>query len=230
MKALIHFFLKGLFGVLALGILANAQGQDTQFPNVNLSLAQTNQAEATIQESQLKDSALEAKGAESQRIQAVLETTSGKITLDLFPKVAPKAVENFVTHINEGYYNGTIFHRVIRRFMIQGGDPSGTGSGGESIWGQDFEDEIAKGYAFDRAGILAMANSGENTNGSQFFITTTRTPHLNGKHTIFGEISEEAKEESFKTLRKIEYTPTNSQDKPLKEQTILKAYIIRSAK
>ncbi|WP_300763016.1 peptidylprolyl isomerase [Helicobacter sp. UBA3407] len=165
---------------------------------------------------------------ESQKIQVVLETTSGKIVLDLFPQVAPKAVENFVTHTNEGYYNGTIFHRVIRRFMIQGGDPSGTGSGGESIWGEDFEDEIVKGYAFDRAGILAMANAGENTNGSQFFITTTRTSHLNGKHTIFGEISEDSKEESFKTLRKIEYTPTNSQDKPIKEQKILKAYVIQN--
>lgn len=191
MKALIHFLLKCLLGILSLGVLANAQ-------------------------------------EESQKIQAVLETTSGKITLDLFPQVAPKAVENFVTHINEGYYNGTIFHRVIRKFMVQGGDPSGTGSGGESIWGKDFEDEIVKGYAFDKAGILAMANAGENTNGSQFFITTTRTPHLNGKHTIFGEISEEGKEESFKTLRKIEYTPTNSQDKPIKEQKIFKAYIIQS--
>lgn len=172
----------------------------------------------------------QAQELESQKIQAVLETTSGKITLDLFPQVAPKAVENFVTHINEGYYNGTIFHRVIRKFMIQGGDPSGTGRGGESIWGKDFEDEIVKGYAFDGAGILAMANAGENTNGSQFFITTTRTPHLNGKHTIFGAISEESKEESFKTLRKIEYTPTNSQDKPIKEQKILKAYIVQSDK
>ena len=172
----------------------------------------------------------QAQESESQKIQAVLETTSGKITLDLFPQVAPKAVENFVTHINEGYYNGTIFHRVIRRFMIQGGDPSGTGRGGESIWGKDFEDEIVKGYAFDAAGVLAMANAGENTNGSQFFITTTRTPHLNGKHTIFGAISEDSKEESFKTLRKIEYTPTNSQDKPIKEQKILKAYIIQSDK
>ncbi|MCI5968430.1 peptidylprolyl isomerase [Helicobacter sp.] len=163
---------------------------------------------------------------EAKVLQAVLETTSGKITLDLFPQVAPKAVENFVTHINNGYYNGILFHRVIRKFMIQGGDPTGTGRGGESIWGEDFEDEIVKGYAFDRAGILAMANAGANTNGSQFFITTTRTPHLNGKHTIFGEISKEHQEESFKTLRKIEYTPTDYADKPLKEQKILKAYII----
>lgn len=203
MRVLIHFLFKILLGVMALGILTNAQEMQEE---------------------------VESQSLDSQKIQAVLETTSGRIVLDLFPKAAPKAVENFVTHINEGYYNGTIFHRVIRKFMIQGGDPSGTGSGGESIWGQDFEDEIAKGYAFDKAGILAMANAGENTNGSQFFITTTRTPHLNGKHTIFGEISEDSKEESFKTLRKIEYTPTNSQDKPIKEQKILKAYIIQDAK
>ncbi|AWI33888.1 peptidylprolyl isomerase [Helicobacter apodemus] len=164
---------------------------------------------------------------DSKKIQAILETTAGKITLDLFPQVAPKAVENFVTHINNGYYNGTIFHRTIRKFMIQGGDPTGTGRGGESIWGQDFEDEIVQGYTFDKAGILAMANAGANTNGSQFFITTTKTPHLNGLHTIFGEISKENQEESFKTLRKIEYTPTNTQDKPLKEQKIIKAYILQ---
>lgn len=163
---------------------------------------------------------------EAKVIQAVLETTSGKITLELFPQVAPKAVENFVTHINNGYYNGILFHRVIRQFMIQGGDPTGTGRGGESIWGKDFEDEITKGYAFDRAGILAMANAGANTNGSQFFITTKRASHLNGKHTIFGEISKQHQEESFKTLRKIEYTPTDYADKPIKEQKILKAYII----
>lgn len=199
MKALIHFLCKGFLGLLVFGVVANSQG--------------------------IAESA-EAKKIESQKIQAVLETTSGKITLDLFPQIAPKAVENFVTHINEGYYNGVIFHRVIRKFMIQGGDPTGTGRGGESIWGEDFEDEIAKGYAFDRAGILAMANAGANTNGSQFFITTTRTLHLNGKHTIFGEISGEGKDESFKTLRKIEYTPTDAQDKPLKEQKIIKAYII----
>ncbi|MDD6055884.1 MAG: peptidylprolyl isomerase [Helicobacteraceae bacterium] len=173
-------------------------------------------------------SGIQADGVkQDEKIQAVLETTQGRIILDLFPQIAPKAVENFVTHINNGYYNGVIFHRVIRRFMIQGGDPSGTGRGGESIWGSDFEDEIAKGYAFDKGGILAMANAGANTNGSQFFITTTRTPHLNGKHTIFGEIAESNKEESFKTLRKIEYTPTDANDKPLKEQKIIKAYIIK---
>lgn len=150
----------------------------------------------------------------------VLETTSGTIELTLFPKAAPKAVENFTTHVKNGYYDGLIFHRVIKRFMFQGGDPTGTGTGGESIWGKPFEDEIALGYAFDREGLLAMANSGPNSNGSQFFITTARTPWLNGKHTIFGEVSK-----GFDVVRRIEYTETDRSDRPKKEQKILKAYL-----
>lgn len=150
----------------------------------------------------------------------VLETSSGEIELTLFPKAAPKAVENFTTHVKNGYYDGVIFHRVIKRFMIQGGDPTGTGRGGESIWGERFEDEIALGYAFDREGLLAMANAGANTNGSQFFITTTRAPWLNGKHTIFGEVSR-----GMEVVRRIEYSQTDSQNRPLKEQKILKAYL-----
>lgn len=150
----------------------------------------------------------------------ILETTSGKIELLLFPKVAPKAVENFVTHVENGYYDGTIFHRVIRKFMIQGGDPTGTGRGGESIWGGKFADEFTAGYEFDRGGILAMANSGPNTNGSQFFITTAPTPWLNRLHTIFGEVVA-----GMDVVRKIEYTQTGDGDRPLKEQKILKAYL-----
>lgn len=160
----------------------------------------------------------------------VLETSAGNITLVLFPKAAPKAVENFLRLVDSGYYNGTIFHRTIKRFMIQGGDPEGTGRGGKSIWGGKFEDEFAQGYAFDKGGILAMANSGPNTNGSQFFITTTRTPHLNGKHTIFGQIATEPEEiaaQSVKTLRKIEYSSTDDNDRPLREQKILRAYSVR---
>ena len=111
----------------------------------------------------------------------------GTIKFELYPEYAPETVANFITLANRGFYDGLTFHRIVKDFMIQGGDPTGSGKGGESIWGEDFEDEIAKGYAFDKAGILAMANAGPNTNGSQFFITTTRTPHLNGLHTIFGE-------------------------------------------
>ncbi|MCX5709010.1 MAG: peptidylprolyl isomerase, partial [Candidatus Omnitrophica bacterium] len=102
----------------------------------------------------------------------ILETNAGKIEIKLFPDVAPKACENFTKLVGKGYYNGIIFHRVIKDFMIQGGDPTGTGRGGESIWGKPFEDEFKSDVTFDRPGILAMANAGPKTNGSQFFITT----------------------------------------------------------
>ncbi|KAJ5167614.1 Peptidyl-prolyl cis-trans isomerase cyp15 [Penicillium canariense] len=116
---------------------------------------------------------------------AVLHTTMGDIHLRLFPTAAPRTVENFVTHARQGYYNNTIFHRVIRKFMIQGGDPQGDGTGGESIWGGEFADEFSS-LRHDKPYTLSMANAGPNTNGSQFFITTEKTPWLDNKHTVFG--------------------------------------------
>ncbi|MCJ1355755.1 MAG: Peptidylprolyl isomerase domain and WD repeat containing protein 1 [Icmadophila ericetorum] len=127
---------------------------------------------------------IEAKPAESGTA-AVIHTTYGDIHIRLFPEAAPKAVENFVTHSKNGYYNNTIFHRVIRKFMIQCGDPLGDGTGGESIWGKEFEDEFST-LKHDKAYTVSMANAGPNTNGSQFFITTEKTPWLDKKHTIFG--------------------------------------------
>ncbi|MBU1216801.1 peptidylprolyl isomerase [bacterium] len=153
----------------------------------------------------------------------VLETTQGLIELELYPDVAPLAVENFTTHVKNGYYNGIAFHRIIRNFMIQGGDPTESGSGGESIWKKDFQDEF-KGKTFDKVGVLAMANAGPGTNGSQFFITTNKTPWLNGYHTIFGQASEQ----SMKTLQKLNNVPTMGRsggDRPLERQVIIKAYI-----
>ena len=123
-------------------------------------------------------------------MKVTLETTQGSITFDLFADLAPKTCENFTTHCKNGYYNDVIFHRIIEKFMIQGGDPTGTGRGGESIWGKNFEDECARDVTFDRAGLLAMANAGPGTNGSQFFITTAATSWLHMKHTIFGEVVE----------------------------------------
>jgi cyclophilin family peptidyl-prolyl cis-trans isomerase len=119
---------------------------------------------------------------------AVIKTNMGNIELELFADKAPKTVENFVGLAEKGYYNGVIFHRVIDNFMIQGGDPTGTGRGGESLWGGKFNDEIDSSLTFDKPGYLAMANAGPNTNGSQFFITTVPTPWLNGHHTIFGKV------------------------------------------
>jgi peptidylprolyl isomerase len=150
----------------------------------------------------------------------VLQTNQGDIELKLFEDIAPKTCENFTTHIQNGYYDGIIFHRVIPNFMIQGGDPTGTGMGGESIWGEPFEDEVSKDVQFDKPYLLAMANAGANTNGSQFFITTTQTPWLNMNHTIFGEVIS-----GKDSVNAIESAPRDNRDKPLEDQVIIKAYI-----
>lgn len=158
--------------------------------------------------------------ADAKTSVVVLETNVGKIELKMFPKAAPLAVENFMTHVKNGYYNGIIFHRVIKGFMIQGGDPTGTGRGGESIWKKEFKNEYAKNVVFDRPFLLAMANKGPNTNGSQFFITTVPTPHLNGGYTIFGEVVN-----GKEAVKKIENVSTAPGDRPMFDQVIKKAYI-----
>ncbi len=163
-----------------------------------------------------------AFGAANPRV--LLQTTQGDVTLELYPNVAPMAVENFTTHVKNGYYNGLTFHRIIKNFMIQGGDPTGTGAGGESIWKKPFKDEFKSGVVFDKAGILAMANAGPRTNGSQFFITTAPTPWLNGYHTIFGRVVQ-----GMDTIAKLNNIATNGQrggDRPLQSQKILKATLL----
>lgn len=150
----------------------------------------------------------------------VMETTQGVVELELKPDVAPKACENMIKHAEKGYYNGMIFHRIIKDFMIQGGDPTGTGRGGESIWGKPFEDECKSSETFDKPGILAMANAGPGTNGSQFFITTAETPWLNGNHTIFGTVVK-----GYDVVQKLEKVKTGMNDKPVEDQKILKMYI-----
>ena len=151
---------------------------------------------------------------------ATLSTRHGDIKIRLFEKEAPKTVENFTGLINKGYYDGIIFHRVIPNFMIQGGDPTGTGRGGESLWGGKFEDEFHPSLSFDRPGLLAMANAGPGTNGSQFFITTVETPWLTGHHTIFGEVVE-----GYDAVQKIENCRTGFMDKPEEDQKIEKASV-----
>ena len=150
----------------------------------------------------------------------ILETNQGKIEIELLNDVAPKTCENFLGLVQKGYYDGLIFHRVIKGFMIQGGDPTGTGRGGESLWKKSFADEFSEKVKFDAPGILAMANSGPNTNGSQFFITSAKTPWLNMHHTIFGKVTA-----GYDAVQKIENTEVDFSDKPLAEQKIIKAYI-----
>jgi peptidyl-prolyl cis-trans isomerase-like 1 len=129
----------------------------------------------------------ETKVSEEMTV-AVIQTNMGTIEIELFAEQTPKTVENFAGLAEKGYYDGIIFHRVIADFMIQGGDPTGTGRGGESLWGGKFEDEIVPALRHDEPGVLSMANAGPNTNGSQFFITVVPTPWLDGKHTVFGKV------------------------------------------
>ncbi|EMR70678.1 putative cyclophilin-type peptidyl-prolyl cis-trans isomerase protein [Eutypa lata UCREL1] len=162
--------------------------------------------------------AVQAKTAESGTA-AILHTTYGDIHIRLFPDAAPKAVENFVTHSKRGYYNNTIFHRVIRKFMIQCGDPLGDGTGGESIWGREFEDEFST-LKHDKPYTVSMANAGPNTNGSQFFITTEKTSWLDNKHTIFGRAVQ-----GLDVIHKIENTRVYK-EKPEEDIKILNIDII----
>lgn len=172
---------------------------------------------------------------------AVLHTTLGDVAIRFFPEQAPKAVENFVTHAKNGYYDGIIFHRVIPDFMIQGGDPLGTGTGGESIWGRPFPDEFSR-EVFNLRGALSMANCGPNTNGSQFFIVQAKeldprmlqqvreiypeqaandyaelggTPWLDFRHTVFGQVYE-----GMDVVDAISAVPRNRNDKPLEDVVI----------
>jgi peptidyl-prolyl cis-trans isomerase B (cyclophilin B) len=172
---------------------------------------------------------------------ATIKTNFGDIKVQLFPKQAPKSVENFVGLAKKGYYDGIIFHRVIPEFMIQGGDPTGTGMGGESLWGKPFEDEFSP-EVFNLRGALSMANAGPNTNGSQFFIVQKPqldagmdeqmkqagypeeivtaygnggTPWLDFRHTVFGAVSD-----GMDIVDKIAATKTGMQDKPVKDVVI----------
>lgn len=170
---------------------------------------------------QKKEKKKSEKKSKSENV--VIETNMGKIELKMFRKEAPKTVENFVQLAKKGYYNGIIFHRVIDNFMIQGGDPTGTGSGGESIYGRTFNDEINKdsqlyktGY---KSGIVAMANAGPNTNGSQFFICLIDV-QLPPSYTIFGEVV--AGMDVVKAIGKVK---TGANDKPVKDVVMKKVYV-----
>jgi len=153
-------------------------------------------------------------GCQPSTQEVVLHTSQGDITVALYPASAPKTVENFVTHAENGYYDGLIFHRVIPDFMIQGGDPTGTGAGGESIWGEPFADEI-NDEPMER-GAVAMANRGPNTNGSQFFIVQREegASWLEGMHTVFGKVTS-----GMEVVDAIANVPRDANDKPLDDVT-----------
>jgi peptidyl-prolyl cis-trans isomerase A (cyclophilin A) len=172
----------------------------------------------------------------ANQLTATLHTTAGDIVVQLFPDHAPVTVQNFVglaegskewrnpatgQKSNEPLYNGTVFHRVIEGFMIQGGDPLGSGRGGP---GYEFKDEFHPDLRFDRPYLLAMANAGPGTNGSQFFLTVGPTPHLNRRHTIFGEVADA---DSRAVVDQIAKAPTDRQDRPREDVTITSIEITR---
>jgi len=147
---------------------------------------------------------------------AVIHTTVGDIHIQFYPNECPKTCENFSTHARNGYYDGVIFHRVIKNFMVQTGDPLGDGTGGESCWGGEFEDEIVRDLRHDRPFTVSMANAGPGTNGSQFFITTVATPWLDGKHTVFGRVTK-----GSDVVQAIENVKCDKRDRPLEDITML---------
>ena len=162
---------------------------------------------------------------------ATIHTNHGDIVINLFGDHAPKTVKNFIDLANKDFYNGVIFHRIIKDFMIQGGDPTGTGTGGP---GYNFDDEIHPELVFDRKYQLAMANAGKRpdmtgrlagTNGSQFFITTTAPEWLTGKHTIFGEVADE---ESKAVVEAISAVPTGAMDRPVDDVVISSIDIVEA--
>jgi len=185
---------------------------------------------------------------EDKNVKVVLKTTLGDIKINMFPEKAPKTVENFTTHIKNGYYDGIIFHRVIKDFMIQGGDPLGTGTGGESIWGRPFADEFDHDL-HNYYGALSMANAGPGTNGSQFFIVQAKevdngmlqqmkeagwpeeivskyaeiggTPWLDYRHTVFGQVCE-----GMDVVEAIASVACDRRDKPLEDVKIISAEVI----
>lgn len=154
----------------------------------------------------------------------LLHTSMGDIQMKLYPEECPKTVENFTTHCRNGYYDNLIFHRVIKGFMIQTGDPLGDGTGGQSIWGREFEDEFHKSLRHDRPFTVSMANAGPNTNGSQFFITTVATPWLDNKHTVFGRVVK-----GMDVVQAIEKVKTDKKnDKPYQDVKILNVTVPKS--
>ncbi|XP_028661304.1 peptidylprolyl isomerase domain and WD repeat-containing protein 1 isoform X1 [Erpetoichthys calabaricus] len=161
--------------------------------------------------------ATQAEGPKRVSDSATIHTTMGDIHIKLFPVECPKTVENFCVHSRNGYYNTHIFHRVIKGFMIQTGDPTGTGMGGESIWGGEFEDEFHATLRHDRPYTLSMANAGPATNGSQFFITVVPTPWLDNKHTVFGRVTK-----GMEVVQRISNVKVNPKtDKPYEDVSII---------
>lgn len=246
-KWTILMFIAAIMLILAACSGTSTQKQETTKTDSSTTSTKPNEKEGTkAMTNSFPQLAADVTGNERE---VEMQTSMGTIKMKLFPEYAPKAVENFVKHSEEGYYNGLTFHRVIKDFMIQGGDPSGNGTGGESIYGHSFEDEFSD-HLYNIRGALSMANSGPNTNGSQFFIVQSTkvdpsmvdqmkkagypdeiiaayeknggTPWLDHHYTVFGQVVE-----GMDIVDKIARTPVDAQDKPKENVTIDKIIITK---
>ncbi|EWG09444.1 peptidylprolyl isomerase [Cytobacillus firmus] len=235
--------------ILILMFILSACGTSTEKEADNANGSETEEKQANNQASETPDNfpQLTEEVQGNERL-VEMKTSKGNIKIKLFPDQAPKAVENFIKHSEDGYYDGLIFHRVIQDFMIQGGDPEGTGRGGESIYGEAFEDEFSN-ELYNIRGALSMANSGPNTNGSQFFIVQNKsldpslkaemekagypeeiikayekggTPWLDNKHTVFGQVVE-----GMDVVDSIAAVETVEQDKPAEDVVIEKIEVLK---
>lgn len=176
----------------------------------------------TIEKGDQLDQLMDLKN--SEKLIAAIETNMGTFEVELYAREVPRTVKNFIGLALKGYYNGVIFHRVIKDFMVQGGDPTGTGMGGESIYGAKFEDEFVPSLMHDSPGILSMANAGPNTNGSQFFITVVPTPWLNARHSVFGKVIK-----NMDLVFAMSQVPTNNSDRPLENIVMQKVSVEKRA-
>ncbi|MGN7178941.1 peptidylprolyl isomerase [Cytobacillus sp. SAFR-174] len=235
--------------ILILMFILSACGTSTEKETDNANGSETEEKQTNNQSSETPDNfpQLTEEVQGNERL-VEMQTSKGNIKIKLFPDQAPKAVENFIKHSEDGYYDGLIFHRVIQDFMIQGGDPEGTGMGGESIYGKAFEDEFSN-ELYNIRGALSMANSGPNTNGSQFFIVQNTTldpslkeqmekagypeeiikayekggtPWLDNKHTVFGQVVE-----GMDVVDSIAAVETAEQDKPAEDVVIEKIEVLK---
>ncbi|WHY61173.1 peptidylprolyl isomerase [Cytobacillus firmus] len=235
--------------ILILMFILSACGTSTEKEADNANGSETEEKQTNNQSSETPDNfpQLTEEVQGNERL-VEMQTSKGNIKIKLFPDQAPKAVENFIKHSEDGYYDGLIFHRVIQDFMIQGGDPEGTGMGGESIYGEAFEDEFSN-ELYNIRGALSMANSGPNTNGSQFFIVQNTaldpslkeqmekagypeeiikayekggTPWLDNKHTVFGQVVE-----GMDIVDSIAAVETAEQDKPAEDVVIEKIEVLK---
>ncbi len=207
-----------IFGIMFVSVVVIGCNKTEEVKKSDSQKNQTTQTEVKKDTLKTESTDTEKKGDTKKLNYVKFETTMGDFKMKLYSDKAPLTTDNFRSLVEKGFFDGIIFHRVIDGFMIQGGDPSGTGRGGS---GKTIQDEFGPGLKHSKKGIFSMANAGPNTGTSQFFITLAPTPHLDGKHAIFGEVVD-----GMDVVEKIGKTKTGAQDRPVTEVKMTKVYMV----